>query len=349
MRKLTLATSATANPMGAQRYEREIVDGAELSLPSGWTIQHEVFRSARSPLPGTRRVPMRWLESATPSSRRILGRWAYGRHADIVHRFDLALPPGPRQNVITLHDTVAWQYPDESVPIAAATAELQSADAVICVSAFTAADASARLGLRNAIVIPNGVDRRFFDAAPLSPSVLTAMGVRSPYVLHIGGASRRKNLEALAGAWPIISAQSPELSLVLAGPPHPRRTALFGALDHTRIVGKVDDALIPGLIAGAEVVVIPSYYEGFGLPAIEAMAAGTAVVAADTSALTEVVRGAGILCAPTAADLAEGMMRALSDSDATDLLRAVGRQRATDYSWERCLAGHSRVWQSLSE
>lgn len=348
MRKLTLATSATANPMGAQRYEREIVDGAEAFLPTGWTIRHEVFRSARSLLPGTRRVPVRWLESASPSSRRTFGRWAYGRQPDIVHRFDLALPPGPGRNVITLHDTVAWQYPDESVPIVAAKAELQSADAVICVSAFTAADAGARLGIRNAIVIPNGVDRRFFDAAPLSASTLTAMGVRAPYALHMGGSSRRKNLEALAGAWPIISARSPGLSLVLAGPPHPRRTALFGTLDHTSIVGKVDDAHIPGLIAGAEVVVIPSHYEGFGLPAIEAMAAGTTVVAADTSALTEVVSGAGILCAPTAPDLAEAVLEALSDATATGALRAVGRQRAAEYSWDRCLASHSLVWQSLS-
>lgn len=348
MRRLTLATSATANPMGAQRYEREIVDGAEAFLPVGWTIRHEVFRSARSPLPGTRRVPMRWLESASPSSRRTLGRWAYGAHPDIVHRFDLALPPGPGRNVITLHDTVAWQYSDESVPIAAAKAELQSADAVICVSEFTASDAAARLGLRNAIVIPNGVDRRFFDAAPLSSSALKAIGVRAPYALHMGGASRRKNLEALADAWPIISARSPDLSLVLAGPPHPRRTALFGGLDRARIVGKVDDALIPGLIAGAEVVVIPSHYEGFGLPAIEAMAAGTTVVAADTSALTEVVSGAGILCAPTAPDVAEAVIEALSDSIATEALRAVGRRRATEYSWDRCLTGHSHVWQSLS-
>ena len=349
MRKLTLATSATSNPMGAQRYEQEIVDGAERVVPTDWTVRHEVFRSARSPLAGTRRVPVHWLESATPSGRRFVGRWAYGRHADIVHRFDLALPPGPRRNVITLHDTVAWQFPDESAPIAAAKDELQSADAVICVSAFTAQDASARLGLHNATVIPNGVDRRFFDAAPLSPGVLATVGIKGPYALHAGGASRRKNLEALAGAWPIISAQFPDLSLVLAGPPHPRRTELFGTLDRAHIVGKVDDALIPGLIAGAQVVIIPSHYEGFGLPAIEAMAAGTAVVAADTSALTEVVSGAGLLCKPNAADLAEAVMQALNDSAATDLLRAAGRQRATEYSWDRCLAAHGRVWESVSE
>lgn len=348
MPRLTLATTASANPMGAQRYEREIVSRASAWLPDAWDVRHETFRSLRSSLAGTRRLPVGWLAGAGVDSRRALGRFAYGRSPGIVHRMDLVLPPGPGVNVITLHDTVAWRFPDESAPIHAAAEEVRRADAVICVSAFTAEDAVARLGVRDPIVVPNGVDERFFDAVALPTGALASVGISGPYILHMGGASRRKNLEALAESWPIIRRRFPEMTLVLAGPPHPRRTALFGALAGARMIGKVADDLMPGLIASARVVVIPSLYEGFGLPAIEAMAAGTPVVAADTSALSEVVGGAGILASPTPNGIAEAVLSALSDEAATVQLRSAGKVRAAKYSWDRCLAGHLRVWESLA-
>lgn len=348
MPMLTLATTASANPMGAQRYEREIVSRAPAALAPGWDIRHETVRSLRSPLAGTRRLPMGWLAGAGAVSRQALGRFAYGRGPGIVHRMDLVLPPGPGMNVVTLHDTVAWRFPDESDPVAAAAQELRRADAVICVSAFTAEDAVTRLGVRDPIVIPNGVDGRFFEATALAPATLAAAGVHGPYVLHTGGASQRKNLEVLAAAWPVIRRRFPELSLVLAGPPHSRRTELFAALHGAHLLGKIPDDLMPGLIAGAQAVVIPSLYEGFGLPAIEAMAAGTPVVAADTSALTEVVGGAGLLAAPTATGIADAVIDLLSDIGVGERLRVAGRARAALYSWESCLSGHARVWESLA-
>lgn len=348
MPRLTLATTASANPMGAQRYEHEIVTGASASLASGWEVRHEVIRSLRSPLSGSRRLPVGWLARAGTGSRRALGRLAYGLDPGIVHRMDLVLPPGPGTNVVTLHDTVAWRFDDESAPIRAAAQEARRADAVICVSAFTAEDAAARLGVRDPIVVPNGVDERFFHASALPQEALAELGIRAPYILHMGGASRRKNLEALAGAWPTIRRASPELTLVLAGPAHPRRTELFAALEGTQLIGKVADGLVPGLVAGAELVVVPSLYEGFGLPAIEAMAAGTPVVAADTSALTEVVGGAGLLTAPTSAAIADAVVGMLSDVGLRTRLRTAGQARAAHYSWDRCVAGHARVWESLA-
>lgn len=348
MQRLTLATTASANPMGAQRYEREIVQRAPSSLPPGWDVRHETIRSLRSSLAGTRRLPMGWLAASDVNSRRAIGRVAYGPGPGIVHRMDLVLPPGPGANIVTLHDTVAWRFPDESTPIAAASEELRRADAVICVSAFTAEDAVAFLGLRDPIVVANGVDEQFFRAVPLAPRLLASAGIGQPYILHTGGASERKNLESLAGSWPIIRQRFPELTLVLAGPPHPRRTALFRGVEGAHVLGKVADDLMPGLIAGAHAVVIPSLYEGFGLPAVEAMAAGTPVVAADTSALTEVVGGAGVLVAPTPSAIADAVIAVLSDPGEADLLRVAGRARAAEYTWERCLAGHSRVWEALA-
>ena len=89
---------------------------------------------------------MGWLAGASARARAAAGRLAYAR-GGLVHRMDLELPPAPRE-VVTLHDVVAWRYADESAPVAAAAEELRRAAAVICVSAFTAAEAVDLLGLR---------------------------------------------------------------------------------------------------------------------------------------------------------------------------------------------------------
>ncbi|MDL9978273.1 glycosyltransferase family 4 protein [Microbacterium sp. ASV49] len=346
MPTLTLATTASANPMGAQRYERELVTRAPQSLP-GWAVRHEVFRSLRSPLDGTRRIPIGWLARAEGGTRRSAGALLYPAKAGIVHRMDLVLPPSRHGDVVTIHDTVAWDFDDESAPIGAAAAEARAADAVICVSEFTADAVRTRLGVRDPVVIPNGVDDRFFEAALLPRGPIAALGITGPYILHAGGASKRKNLEALAEAWPIVRREFPDLTLVLAGPPHPRRTELFSGVASVRLLGKVPDAVMPELVHSAEAVVIPSLYEGFGLPALEAMAAGTPVVAADTSALTEVVADSGVLVAPDASGVSRGVIDLLRDAAFAEDLRRRGSRRATAYTWDACAAAHARVWSAI--
>jgi glycosyltransferase involved in cell wall biosynthesis len=261
---------------------------------------------------------------------------------------NLELPPAAGGDVITLHDTVAWRFPDESAPVPAAIEETRHADAVICVSEFTAQEAVELLGIRAPHVVHNGVDDRYFDAAPLDAKRRGALGVPHRYVLHAGGASRRKNLDALAEAWPSVQRSRPDLHLVLAGPEHPRRTKLFSGMPGVLMLGRVPDDSMPGLVAGADVVVVPSLYEGFGLPVLEAMAAGVAVVAANTSSLPEVAGGAAILVEPTGVGVKTGLVDATSGSDAVTALVRSGRQRADEFTWERCALGHARVWSSLA-
>lgn len=345
MPRLTLVTTATPNPMGAEVYQEEIASRASVALGEEWTVHRTIVRSLRAKLEGNRRLPMGFVQHASPDVRRLIGRALYP--SGVVHRMNLELPPSPNGDVVTLHDIVAWRFPDEAPPVPAAVKELRRADAVICVSEFSAQEAIDLIGIRNPVVVHNGVAPAFFDAAPLDESELSAMGIQGPYLMAAGGAARRKNLPALAAAWPHIHQAHPDLTLVLSGPPHPVRTELFGGLKGVRTVGRVDAGIVPGLMAAARGVVVPSLYEGFGLPALEAMAARTPLVAANTSALPEVVGNGGLLVEPTPEGLIEGILNILSGSSEVAALVERGRTRASNFTWEVSAASHARVWHSV--
>ncbi|UNK70148.1 glycosyltransferase family 1 protein [Microbacterium sp. H1-D42] len=349
-RRLSITTIATDNPMGAQAYQRQIMNRAAHALAEveerEWSVREVVARSMRSQLPGDRRLPLARLAQASPSVRRAVGKMLFAGD-DVTHRMALELPPGPR-DVVTLHDVVAWRFPDESAPVAAAAEELKRAAAVICVSEFSAQEAIDLLGIRNPIVVHNGVDPRYFDAVPLDRAERKRLGLEEGFVLHLGGAAQRKNLDALAAAWPTVRRERPHLNLALAGPPHPRRTALFQGLPGVRMLGRLSDDVMPSLVASASAVVVPSLYEGFGLPVLEAMAANVPVVVANTSSLPEVAGGHGILVTPDAVAIAGGLIDATADSgNGVDMIDRA-REHAAQFTWERSAAGHAQVWTSFA-
>lgn len=333
--------------MGQQRYEEEIIHRAPQVLGPLHTVRREIVRSMRSELAGTKRLPTWALQRAPQPARRIIGSALY-RGADVVHRMGLGMPPARVPEIITIHDTVAWRFDDESAPEPFAADELRRAAAVIAPSQFAADDVAEFLGLDHVHAIHNGVDATFFEAQALDSGTLQNLGITGRYVIHAGGASRRKNLDALAEAWRIVSAARPDLTLVLSGPPHPRRTALFKDLPRTRLLGRVDSDLVPSLIAGAAAVVVPSLYEGFGLPALEGMAAGAPVVAANTSSLVEVVADGGLLVEPTGIALADGIIFATSDHSEVRAAAARGKQRAHTFSWERSAKQHAQIWLKVA-
>ncbi len=351
MPRLTIASVATDNPMGAEVYVEEVSRRAEAAMAEvagdSWRVRRLAVRSLRAATSGNRRLPMGWVTGATAEARRGVGRLLYFGDA-VSHRMSLELPPSPHADVVTLHDVVAWKFEDESDPVPAAKEELRRAAAVICVSHFSAGEAAELLGIEEPHVVHNGVDDRFFDPRPAHREELGRLGVQCPYVLVTGGASQRKNLDGLAAAWSEVSRAKPGLTLVLAGPEHPRRTALFGGVASARLVGRVDAGVLPRLIAAAAAVVVPSRYEGFGLPALEGMAAGVPVVAAATSSLPEVVGDGGLLVEPTPRGLADGILHAVSGDDAIAAMAMRGRRRAQRFTWEASAIGHAEVWAEVA-
>ncbi|MGH2499014.1 MAG: glycosyltransferase family 4 protein, partial [Candidatus Limnocylindria bacterium] len=178
-------------------------------------------------------------------------------------------------------------------------------------------------------VVPPGVDTAFSPAAGPPP------GRRRPYILAVGTASARKNLALLERIAAGLEAAG--IEVVLAG--STRNYLRREEASAVRALGYVAERDLPALYAGAAALAMPSLYEGFGLPCVEAMACGTPVVASDRAALPEACGGAALLADPDdPAAFADALRRAATDPSERERLRVAGLERAAVLSWERTAA-----------
>ncbi|MHB1517544.1 MAG: glycosyltransferase family 4 protein [Acidimicrobiales bacterium] len=343
--RLALAVLAASHPMGQQVYERELLLRAPDALGPEWQVEPIVARSLRASVPGTVRVPSALLGAASPALRRSVGHVIY-RGRDLVHRLDLRLPPAPGGEFLTIHDVVPWRFVDERVACSDAAESARRAAVVVCPSHFSAAEVTSEFGVKEPLVIPYGVGEAFLSAVPLDGHALDELGIHAPFVLHAGGCTERKNLSGLAGAWPLVRSVHRTTSLVLLGPADPRRDRLFRTQQGAVLTGRIPDELIAGVMAAASCVVVPSLYEGFGLPAVEAMAVGVPLVAANRSSLPEVCGDAGLLVEPSARGLAEGIIAVLDGGSLAETLTERGRQRARTLTWDASVRAHAELWRS---
>lgn len=326
--------------MGQQEYETQLARHLFSEAPD-LSLRQIRVRSLRSDLPGEARLPLSVPPRLPRRAQHLLARAAYGG-AGLTHRCDLRLPPA-RHEVVTVHDLAPLRFDDEgSLPPGAADS-LRHAQAVICPSQFAAGELRDLFGITDAVAIHNGIDGSVWRDVPRA--ALNGIDLPASFVLHSGGASTRKNLDALAEAWSHVAEHHPAAGLVLCGPPDDRRTALFSTLPRVQLLGHVTRDVHVALMSAATAVVVPSTYEGFGFPALEAMARGTAVVAADSASLPEICADAALLVPPSAEGLTDGLMRILTDAALRSVLRARGRERASAFTWQRSASSHAAVYR----
>ncbi|HEV7177359.1 MAG TPA: glycosyltransferase family 1 protein [Solirubrobacteraceae bacterium] len=307
---------------GVERLAREMAR----RLPA---LRPDRYRVIRPPSGLAHRAGHAWEQAVLPALA--------ARAAALYSPANLA-PVRYRRNVIVIHDVAALRHPEAySRPYVEYQRRLlprlaRDASAVITVSEFSRAEVIEALGAapERVTVVPEGVDERFF-AEPDPRPAAERHGLTGPYALAVGTMSARKNLQALDQA--ARSLRERGIELVLAGSD---RGYLRGSQAGLRRLGYVDEDHLPGLYAGAVALAMPSGYEGFGLPCLEAMAAGTPVVAARAGALPETCGDAALLVEPSdAPGFAEALIVAACDEHDRLRLIEAGRRRAAEFTWTR--------------
>lgn len=236
----------------------------------------------------------------------------------------------------------------------------QYADAVIVPSEYTRRDAVETLNIPEdyIYVVYDGYDP---DFAPIEDrGVIEAVwgkyGLHDPYMLYMGTLAPHKNLLRLVEAFYILKKKKrlPH-RLVLVGhtylsEPLFQRVESLGLWGEVVFTGFIPKADVPPLMNGADLLVLPSLYEGFGLPLLEAMACGTPVIASRAASIPEVVGDAGMLVDPYDVEaLAETLYQVAVDSDLKADLRRRGLERVRLFSWEKCARETLSVYEHLME
>jgi glycosyltransferase involved in cell wall biosynthesis len=279
--------------------------------------------------------------------------------AALAHLHYFAPPRLPCPAVVTVHDISYTRAPElfsrrDRMLFRFVRGSLRRAARVIAVSEFTRADIIDGYGLDPAkvVAIPNGVSPAFRPRAEATERVRDRFGISKPYLLCVGALQPRKNVPLAIEAYARLVGRGTRCELVIAGGDKGGRLDVLDAIVRSRMTGSVhllghvaDDEL-PPLYSAARALVFPSLYEGFGLPALEAMASGTAVIASNTTGLAEAVGDAGITFDPTSAEeLAEAMRRVLGEEDLRERLVAAGLARAAEFTWARTADATAGVYR----
>lgn len=326
------ARDATAPQIrGWGRYTRELVQ----SLLAGGAGELEIIA-----LTGGGRAPEICFEQLR------LPAVARRRGAGIVHAPNCFLPlVRPCPGVVTINDLAFEVWPGDFGTVTGAKFRgltrlaARSAQRIICPSQFTADDVCARYRVDpgKVRVIPDAPALAMGDSPPVS----------GRYVLAIGDLRAKKNLLALVRAFVALDV---EHELVLVGVDAGEGSRLTAAAQgaSVRLTGYLDDARLDALLRGADLLVHPSLYEGFGLVVLEAMARGVPVLAARATALPETGGGAAAYFDPEDGDdLRRQLGGLLGDAAARARLAAAGPVRAAQFSWERTARATADVYREL--
>ena len=292
-----------------------------------------------------------------PANQVFFPRELRKQHLDVYHSTNYMIPffaflrgrPGRTRCIITIHDLIPLKHP-EYTPKALKTRLLplfraviheaaQRADAIVTVSECSRTDLVDLLHLsderaQRVTVIPNGVDRRYTPGPEITQ--------RAPVILYVGRLDPYKNVTLLIDAFARLHPEFPQARLRIVGPPDERYPEALNRIRELHLEASVthtgylpDDELLK-TYQDAKVLVLPSRYEGFGLPVVEAMACGTPVICSNSSSLPEVADSAALLVPTDDVEaLTHALRRILSEESLQRKLSAQGPARAATYAWEQ--------------
>jgi len=365
---LRLAVDATpllGQRSGVGRYLEGVLGGL-VGLPGAPQPLLTLF-SRRGPVPdpyppGTRPVPRRlpgrvlqagWKRAAFPPVEVLTG------HIDVFHAGNYVLPPLRRAvGVVTVHDLTYLRYP-ETVDDYVATYRhrvpdaLRRAGRVVTVSQAVRAELCAEYSLDPArvVVAPNGVDAAWSGAQPLPPPDRARLGLPERYLLFVGNREPRKGLATLARAHAAARRDDPGVPpLVLVGPPGWGNVWNGREPDpaDVRHLGFLRDGDLRRVVAGTVALCMPSVYEGFGLPVLEALACGRPALVSDIPSHHE-VGGNQVRYLPVAAvDAWSHALVEVSTQPDGPTAGAARRARAALFTWERSAAVHLETWRGAA-
>ena len=280
------------------------------------------------------------------------------------HRLPYWLPKHTAR-VVTVHDLCWLHAPETMHPFTRRLdavlmpRALKQADRVIAISNATANDLGTAFPniVDKIVVVRPGVTTL---SEPVdSQSAVSVLGVSAPYVLFVGTMEPRKNLPRLLRAvakLPQYNSSLVDVQLVIVGSKgwgglHVEEDIVaLGLSSKVKVLGKVSDENLSALYQRAECLVMPSLYEGFGFPLVEAMQRGTPVISSNTSSMPEVVGAAGLLVNPLSIDsIAQGLVTVLTDHVLRCQLASKAKKCASAYSWEKAVVETQEVFRQAVE
>lgn len=359
-------TAVPPKPAGAGRYTIDLA--AALAARTDLALTFVARRDD-----GERWAPLgHAVEPVAPSRRPTRLAWEQVRLPSILGKLDLDIHHSPHYTmpersslpkVVTIHDLTFFDHPEwherTKVPFfrRAIRVAARHADAIVCVSRTTADLLHARCSpLAPVHVVPHGVDVDRFVAMPTAgdEAHLAQLGVRLPYVLFVGTIEPRKDVPTLVKAFDRMADAHTDVSLVLAGGEGwgtaPVEAAIAAARHRRRIVrtGYVADDAVPALLRHASAVAYPALEEGFGLPALEALACGAPLVTTSGTAMEEVAGAAALLVEPGDPDNLAGALDMLVRGDAgLEARRRRGLEIAARHTWAASAEGHVEAYRTL--
>ncbi|BEP14625.1 glycosyltransferase family 1 protein [Acidothermaceae bacterium B102] len=363
MRVALDATPLIGPRTGVGHYVAGLVDGL-IGLPDAPDVTLTAFTfRGRGELPAPpgahvagRPAPARllqaaWLRSNFPPVELLTGR------SDVFHGTNFVLPPRRRAaGVVMVHDLAYEKLPESVTPASLryrtlVPKALRDPRVVVTSPTEAVADEVAefyRIDRSRVVATPLGVADEWYGAEPASASWLTSRGLPQRYLLFVGSLEPRKNLVTLLAAHQAARADNPDVpTLLLVGPPGWGEAIDPATMRAGDVVttGYLPHAQLRTLVAGAVALALPSRYEGFGLPLLEAFATGTPVIAGKVPALQEISAGLAPIVDPDDVDGLAAELAAVSTAQ-PDLVAADARRaRAREFTWARCAEATLRAYQ----